>query len=68
MPVIYVEGNIAVGKSTFLQNIESELTPEDLTSVLREPVRDWTMTPVGDVLAAATADPTLSAPFQVTHL
>ena len=54
-----VEGQIAAGKTTFLNKVQSQT--ETLggleVRVIHEPTKLWCKSPMGDLLAAATADP-----------
>ena len=48
MPIIYIEGNIGTGKSTFIENLKTYLDFfNDLnydTHVILEPVNEWLQT------------------------
>ena len=66
--IILLEGNIASGKSTFLNkvsNMEKKVNERTVT-IIKEPVKSWTNTPVGNLLMAANSKSISPALFQVS--
>ena len=68
--VILLEGNIASGKTTFLNKIsKNEMkVNERIVKIIKEPVKFWTNTPVGNLLTAANSGSINPAAFQVNIL
>ena len=67
MSIILLEGNIGVGKSTFLRQILSNQCLINGTKVypIVEPVKRWTTGPWGNLLTAANNGTISQAVFQV---
>ena len=69
MGVILLEGNIGCGKSTFLNKIvENDCMYNGMKiETIKEPVKEWTNSFEGNLLASATTGIISSGMFQVAN-
>ena len=64
MSIILLEGNIGVGKSTFLRKISSTINGTNIYPI-HEPVKKWTTGPLGNLLTSANNGTISPVLFQV---